>query len=149
MTKILKYTISMKVSRRKANQEKKGLLEVNMIDQWLEQHGDPTIERLVKKNLAISDKIAAILESKEMKASDLATLMGKQKSEISKWLSGQHTFTTKTIVAIEAALDADIIFVEPLRQNVYFTVHSRIGSSSLAPDEVFEESVSVGEYVSA
>lgn len=139
----------MKLSRRKANQEKKGLLEVNIIDQWLEQHGDPTVERLVKKNLAISDKIAAILDSKGMKASDLATLMGKQKSEISKWLSGQHTFTTKTIVAIEAALDADIIFVEPIQRNIYFTVHSRISSSNFVQDEVFEESVSVGEYVSA
>ncbi len=139
----------MKLSRRKANQEKKGLLEVNIIDQWLEQHGDPTVERLVKKNLAISDKIAAILDSKGMKASDLATLMGKQKSEISKWLSGQHTFTTKTIVAIEAALDADIIFVEPIQRNIYFTVHSRISSSDFVQDEVFEESVSVGEYVSA
>ncbi|MDR3010861.1 MAG: helix-turn-helix domain-containing protein [Sphingobacterium sp.] len=139
----------MKLSRRKANQEKSGLLEVNVIDQWLEKHGDPAIERLVKKNLAISDKISQILASKGMKASDLATLMNKQKSEISKWLSGQHTFTTKTIVAIEAALDTEIIFVEPIHKNIYFTVHSRIPSNDFAQDEVFEESVSIGEYVSA
>ncbi|CAM3760799.1 helix-turn-helix domain-containing protein [Sphingobacterium prati] len=139
----------MKLSRRKANQEKSGLLEVNVIDQWLEQHGDPAIERLVKKNLAISNKIAQILTSKGMKASDLATLMHKQKSEVSKWLSGQHTFTTKTIVAIEAALDAEIICVEPIHKNIYFTVHSRIPSNDFTQDEVFEESISDGEYVSA
>ena len=139
----------MKLSRRKANQEKSGLLEVNVIDQWLEKHGDPAIERLVQKNLAISDKISQILASKGMKASDLATLMNKQKSENSKWLSGQHTFTTKTIVAIEAALDTEIIFVEHIHKNIYFTVHSRIPSNDFAQDEVFEESVSIGEYVSA
>lgn len=139
----------MKLSRRKANQEKSGLMEVNVIDQWLEKHGDPAIEKLIKKNLAISDKISQILTSKGMKASDLAILMNKQKSEISKWLSGQHTFTTKTIVTIEAALDTEIIFVEPIHQNIYFTVHSRIPSSDFAQDEAFEESVSIGEYVSA
>lgn len=116
----------MKISRRKINKEQNGHLDVNVIDNWLKDNGDPAIERLVKKNLAIANKIALLLESKGMKPADLAVAMGKQRSEVSKWLSGQHTFTTKTITKIEEVLGEDIIHIEPRVKNVYFTTYVRI-----------------------
>lgn len=132
----------MKISRKKINKEQNGQLEINVIDNWLKDNGDPAIERLVKKNLAIANKIASLLESKGMKPADLAAAMGKQRSEVSKWLSGQHTFTTKTITKIEEVLGEDIIHIEPSVRNVYFTAYVRIEDIQPAiQEDIFEDSL--------
>jgi transcriptional regulator with XRE-family HTH domain len=85
----------------------------NIINSWLEENGDPAVTKLVEKNLAIANKIHELLEKKGLKAVDLARMLDKNASEISKWLTGTHTFTTKTITKIEVALGEDIIHVEP------------------------------------
>jgi transcriptional regulator with XRE-family HTH domain len=85
----------------------------NIINSWLEENGDPAVTKLVEKNLAIANKIHELLEKKGLKAVDLARMLDKKASEISKWLTGTHTFTTKTITKIEVALGEDIIHVEP------------------------------------
>jgi len=132
----------MKNSRRKINKEQNGHLDVNVIDDWLKDNGDPAIERLVKKNLAIANKIALLLESKGMKPADLALAMDKQRSEISKWLSGQHTFTTKTITKIEEVLGEDIIHIEPKVRNVYFTTFVRVEDiKPVIQEDIFEDSL--------
>src|SRR5690606_13241816 len=132
----------MKISRKKINKEQNGQLEINVIDNWLKDNGDPAIERLVKKNLAIANKIASLLESKGMKPADLAAAMGKQRSEVSKWLSGQHTFTTKTITKIEEVLAQDIIHIEPSVRNVYFTAYVRVEDiQSAIQEDIFEDSL--------
>lgn len=92
--------------------------ENNLISNWLEKHGDPAIEKLVRRNLAIANRIADILSEKNMKPADLARTMGKQRSEISKWLSGTHSFSTKTITYIECALGEEIISVEATLHDV-------------------------------
>ncbi|SEK81239.1 helix-turn-helix domain-containing protein [Parapedobacter koreensis] len=91
--------------------------ENNLISNWLEEYGDPAIDKLVKRNLAIANRIADILSQKNMKPADLAKTMGKQRSEISKWLTGTHSFSTKTITYIECALGEDIISVYAALQN--------------------------------
>lgn len=47
-----------------------------------------------------------------MDQKDLARLMRKNESEISKWLSGTHNFTLRTIASISEALGEDILFEE-------------------------------------
>ncbi len=140
----------MKISRRKSTQSNSGNMDKGIIDSWLEQYGDPGIDRLVKKNLAIARKIQEILDRKQMKAVDLAKLMSKQKSEISKWLSGQHTFSMRTITDIENVLDADIVHVEPKVKNVYFTTYVRHQPTTKTEGEYdFEDSSYTGDYKSA
>ena len=92
----------------------------NSIDTWLEKNGSPEITKLVEKNLAIATKIHELLNLQGLKPADLARLLDKKPSEISKWLTGTHTFTTKTITKIEAVLEEDIIHIEP--QKIYFKV---------------------------
>ena len=70
----------------------------------------PKEEKLfVSKSLHIASQIIAIMERKKMLQKDFAVLMGKTEPEISKWLSGFHNFTIKTITKIEAELDETII----------------------------------------
>jgi transcriptional regulator with XRE-family HTH domain len=94
----------------------------NIISDWLEKNNNPEIDKLVEKNLAIANKIHEMLKERGLKPADLARLLNKKSSEISKWLTGTHTFTTKTITKIETVLKEDIIHIEPQKEYVYLKV---------------------------
>lgn len=112
--------------------------EKNIINDWLEKNGNPEIEKLVEKNMAIANKIHSVLQNRGLKPADLARMLDKKPSEISKWLTGNHTFTTKTIAKIETVLGEDIIHVEPQKEYIYFKVMIPNGLS--AEDMAFENS---------
>lgn len=114
----------------------------DIISNWLEKNGDPAISKLVENNLAIATKIQSILDQKGLKNVDLAKMLNKQPSEISKWLTGTHTFTTKTISKIEVALQEKILFVEPQVQYVKFklSVNKEIDEQlELEPSHIFSK----------
>ncbi len=67
----------------------------------------------VKKNLEISEQVAALLKEKNWSQKELAGRLGKSESEVSKLLSGLHNLTLKSISKLEAELGSDII-VTPL-----------------------------------
>ena len=83
----------------------------NIISDWLQENGNPEIAKLVEKNLAIANKLHEMLDERGLKAADLARMLKKTPSEISKWLTGTHNFTTKTISEIEIILGEDIIYI--------------------------------------
>lgn len=97
--------------------------ENNIINTWLTDNGSPEIEKLVEKNLAIAHKIHEMLKERGLKPADLARMLDKKPSEISKCLTGTHTFTTKTITKIETVLGDDIIHIEPQKEFVYLKVY--------------------------
>lgn len=84
----------------------------NSISSWLKEHGDPEIDKFVEKNLAITEKVRVALEDKGWKSQDLAKAMNKSPSEVSKWLSGMHNLTLKSIIKMEMALGVDLIQVK-------------------------------------
>ncbi|KHJ37173.1 hypothetical protein PBAC_26160 [Pedobacter glucosidilyticus] len=98
-------------------------MENNIISNWLKENGDPSIRKATEINLAIATKINNILQAKSLKAVDLAVKLNKNQSEVSKWLTGMHTFTTKTLAKISLVLEEEIIFTEPKTKNIYFTVY--------------------------
>lgn len=98
-------------------------MENNIISNWLKENGDPSIQKATEINLAIATKINSILQAKGLKAVDLANKLNKSQSEVSKWLTGMHTFTTKTLAKISLALEEDVVFTEAKTNNVYFTVY--------------------------
>lgn len=68
----------------------------------------------VRRYIELSDDIAEhihyVLEERGMSQKDLAEVLGKKESEISKWLSGKHNFTLKSISKIESALGIDLLY---------------------------------------
>jgi transcriptional regulator with XRE-family HTH domain len=54
--------------------------------------------------MAIAKRVRAIAESKQLTQKELAKRMGKQESEVSKWVSGEHNFTLRSLAKLEAAL---------------------------------------------
>jgi len=95
----------------------------NIISDWLEKNNNPEIDKLVEMNLAIANKIHEMLIERGLKPADLARMLEKKPSEISKWLTGTHTFTTKTIAKIGTVLGDDIIHIEPQKEFVYLKVY--------------------------
>jgi len=89
------------------------------ISDWLDQYGDPEIDKFVEKNLAITEKVRVAMEAKGWKSQDLAKAMDKTPSEVSKWLSGMHNLTLKSIIKMEQALGICLVHTEPIKQYEY------------------------------
>lgn len=70
------------------------------------------VRRRVNLSFLIVDRIHNILEEKGLKQKDLANMLEKNESEISKWMRGTHNFTIDTISSIEEALGMPILQVE-------------------------------------
>lgn len=69
----------------------------------------PEVRRRIDLTFLIVDRIHSILEEKGLKQKDLASMLGKKESEISKWMRGTHNFTIDTITSIENALGTPIL----------------------------------------
>lgn len=71
----------------------------------------PEVRRRIDLSFLIADRIHDILEEKGLKQKDLAKMLGKKESEISKWMRGTHNFTIETITSIESVLGIPILQV--------------------------------------
>jgi len=71
----------------------------------------PETKIFVSKYLDIVERIHHILVAKGMTQKELAAAMDKRESEVSRWLSGEHNLTLKSIAKLEAALGAEIISI--------------------------------------
>lgn len=62
----------------------------------------------VDMEMALSDRIYNLMTTRGLTKAEFARAIGKRPCEITKWLSGQHNFTIKTISMLSA------FFGEPL-----------------------------------
>lgn len=67
------------------------------------------VKRFIDNSIEIANQIHFILERQGKTQRDLANLLGKKESEISKWLRGSHNFTLKSLSKIESVLNEKII----------------------------------------
>jgi transcriptional regulator with XRE-family HTH domain len=71
----------------------------------------PEMKLQMEMSVAIANRIYEILEDKGMTQKELARLLGKTETEVSRWLSGTHNLTLSTICKISAALDEEVVTV--------------------------------------
>lgn len=88
----------------------------------------PEVMREVSLNVDIANRIYDLLKEKKMTQREFAALMGKRESEISRWLTGSHGFTTTTLAKIAAVLGEPIVMVkkDPQVQYVFVPIQSYI-----------------------
>lgn len=65
---------------------------------------DPAEKARVTQLMALSVRISEALEKKGWSKSQFASLMRKEPSEVTKWLSGTHNFTANTLTDIGLVL---------------------------------------------
>lgn len=71
----------------------------------------PEVRRRVDLSFLIVDRITAVLKERGLRQKDLAAMLDKNESEISKWMRGTHNFTIETISQIERVLGEPILQV--------------------------------------
>lgn len=64
---------------------------------------------LTEKKMLLAARIDDAIKARGWQKQDLAKALHKRPSEISKWLSGTHNFTTETLWEIEKILGTDLI----------------------------------------
>lgn len=69
------------------------------------------VRKKVDLSFLIVDRIHTVLEQQGLRQKDLASMLNKNESEISKWMRGTHNFTIDTISQIEEALGEPILQV--------------------------------------
>lgn len=79
------------------------------------------IKRFVDHSFDVVEQIHCILQKQGKTQRDLAKMLGKKESEISKWMQGTHNFTIKSIAKIEAILGERIIITPNKALKTYST----------------------------
>ena len=69
------------------------------------------IQQEVDLELAISNRINDLMVERGLSKLEFANALGKRPSEITKWLSGQHNFTIRTISLLSAFFGESLIYV--------------------------------------
>lgn len=84
--------------------------------------GPKHLDIYTNKSMDILERIHDIMKEKNINQKELADLLGKKESEVSKWINGVQNFTIKTISKIEEALDEEILVVKAcsLQSNILF-----------------------------
>jgi len=72
---------------------------------------DPAIDKFVDTSFDLSDRIHEIMQAKGITQKDLAEMLGKKESQVSKWMTGTHNFTIKTLALLEVKLGVSIFQV--------------------------------------
>lgn len=69
----------------------------------------PEEQEKTDKKMILATIIANAIKANGLKKSEFAEILGKQPSEISKWLSGTHNFTIETLMDIERVLSIQLL----------------------------------------
>lgn len=65
----------------------------------------------VDLSFAIADRLDYLIKEKGLTKKEFAEAIGKRPSEVTKWLSGQHNFTIRTLSMLSAFFGQSLIKV--------------------------------------
>lgn len=85
----------------------------NLLNQFFNRKVDPVVSSFVRLSTGAAAQVQTYLNNRSWSRKDLAKRLGKSEPEVSKWLSGGHNLTLKSIAKMEAALEEDIL-ITPL-----------------------------------
>lgn len=77
------------------------------------------IQNDVIGSINIANEIYLVLNQQGKSPADLARMLKKSESEISKWLTGLHNFTFKTVRNIESVLNEKIVVTNSSKVQAY------------------------------
>jgi len=114
------------------------------IDELMDETDEKEYKR-TEKRMMMAARIDEAKRAKGWKNKDLAKALGKNPSEISKYLSGTHNFTIDTLSDLEEVLGIQLLNLKekPKTQILYhksFTVSSNIEVPSTSVNEPHIES---------
>ena len=60
-------------------------------------------------SFAIADRIDELIKKRGLTKKEFADAIGKRPSEVTKWLSGQHNFTIRTLAMLSAYFNEALV----------------------------------------
>ena len=91
----------------------------------------------MERRMMLAVKITEGIKRKGLYQKEFAEKMCKRPSEISKWLKGDHNFTTSTLFDIEDVLDIHIMdlneqeeYSKPIKQQIVLSIKSENESTN-------------------
>lgn len=75
----------------------------------LRSETSPQMSEQISKRMKLAAQIDDVLISRGLTNQEFAFMMGKKPSEITRWLSGTHNFTTETLWEIERVLQIQLL----------------------------------------
>lgn len=60
----------------------------------------------------IADRITQLMQERGLSKKQFADALGRRPSEVTKWLSGQHNFTLRTIAMLSSFFGKAIIYIQ-------------------------------------
>lgn len=100
---------------------------MNLLDELL-QEITPREQTRTRNRMMLAARIADALTAKGWNQRQLAEKLGKNSSEISKWLSGTHNFTTDTLSDLEEVLGVKLLCVKEEEPRTVMHVVARYGT---------------------
>jgi ribosome-binding protein aMBF1 (putative translation factor) len=93
------------------------------------QYDSPTLKRIAERipkelseqndrRMGLAVKIAEALRSRGLTNQEFAFMMGKKPSEVTRWLSGTHNFTTETLWQMERVLRIQLLTSSPPEEHI-------------------------------
>lgn len=67
------------------------------------------IHKEVEMQIAVSNRIFDLMTQKGLSKAEFARAIGKRPCEVTKWLSGQHNFTLKTLALLSTFFGVPLI----------------------------------------
>jgi ribosome-binding protein aMBF1 (putative translation factor) len=99
-----------------------------ILDSLIATISNEELERTENK-MRLAVKIADAIEATGLKKSEFAKKINKNNSEISKWLSGTHNFTTDTLLLLQKELGIKLVNSELEEKIAIENVHIEVESS--------------------
>ena len=69
------------------------------------------IKAEVDLSFAISERLERLIKDKGLSKKEFADAIGKRPSEVTKWLSGQHNFTLRTLAMLSTFFGESLVEV--------------------------------------
>ena len=84
----------------------------------IEERIPKELSEQIDRRMGLAVKIAETLRARGLTNQEFAFMMGKKPSEVSRWLSGTHNFTTETLWQMERVLNIQLLTSSPAEAHV-------------------------------
>ena len=115
--------------------------KVSLLEQLLDNI-TPDEQHRTNNRMLLAARIADVLNEKNISQIQLAKMLGKHHSVITKWLSGTHNFTSDTLSDIEYALGItlfQIVEPQPINNNFVTISSQKIQNEPIKPEHLSDD----------
>jgi transcriptional regulator with XRE-family HTH domain len=115
-----------------------------ILDELMQEISPEELER-TEKRMLLAARIYDAIKAKGWKRKDFAEALGKTPSEITKWLSGTHNFTSDTLFDIERVLSIKLVKLDNRPHEVIKTYIYNVTSQAAQEPQGYWSSIIYNE----